>query len=53
MFTFKKYPPSFIPIMYWVDRVNKKGQCEYLVLPTVWNWIKEKMSKTFQRHFSK
>jgi len=42
MITFKKYPPTFIPLKYWVCRVNKEGQVEYLVIQTLIAWARNK-----------
>jgi len=47
MITFKKYPPTKIPLKYWVCRVNKKGIVKYLVFPTLIAWITGKSQMTY------
>lgn len=51
MFTFKKYPPSRIPIEHWVCHVNKKGNVVYLVVPTLLSWLDGEQSESFKSHF--
>lgn len=38
---FKHYPPSWIPLKYWVSRVGWNGKTEYLVFPTLWAFIRK------------
>lgn len=37
--TFKKYPPSWIPLKYWVSGVNSKNETECYVLLTLKAWL--------------
>lgn len=41
MFKFKNYPPSWIPLKYWVYKINRKFKVEYLVIPTLIAWYKK------------
>jgi hypothetical protein len=36
-FTFRSYPPSWIPLKYW-EWETRYGRVTYLVIPTLLNW---------------